>query len=152
MLRQPLTGHFAPCLEIQDTLGFWIPRCGFRIPDSSTGFRIRVIGTWILDSNRLRDFGFLKLYSGFQSPGFRIPQSKISPIPDSTSKNFSDSGIRITLHGLKSLLILSTQTISVILEQNACTHYPCSLWIGDKRPFCLYYQSFILCELTLFWS
>ena len=27
---------FAPCKGIQDGLGFWIPCCGFRIPDSST--------------------------------------------------------------------------------------------------------------------
>ena len=73
MLRQPLASHFAPCIGIQDTLGFWIPRCGFRIPV------LRVSGTWILDSNRLRDFGFRKLYSGFQSPGFWIPQSKFHP-------------------------------------------------------------------------
>ena len=32
----------------------------------------------------------------------------------------------------QSLLILFTQTISVIVEQNACTHYPCSLWSGEK--------------------
>ena len=29
---------FAPCKGIQNTLGFWIPRCGFRIP--GTGIRI----------------------------------------------------------------------------------------------------------------
>ena len=39
---------FAPCKGIQDILGFWIPRCGFRIPDSST------------------------VDSGFQHSGFRI--------------------------------------------------------------------------------
>jgi len=27
------------------------------------------------------DFEFLELYSGFQSPGFRMPQAKISRIP-----------------------------------------------------------------------
>ena len=31
---------------------------------------------WILDSNLKWDSGFLKLYSGFQSPGFQIPQAK----------------------------------------------------------------------------
>ena len=46
--------------------------------------------TWILDSNRVGDSEFLELYSGFQSPGV-----KFSPIPDSASKNFPDSGIRI---------------------------------------------------------
>ena len=37
--------------------------------------------------------------SGFQKPGFRIPQAKVSRILDSTSKNFTNSGIRIPLHG-----------------------------------------------------
>ena len=36
--------------------------------------------------------GFLELYSGFQSPGFRILQAWISRISDSTSKNFRYSG------------------------------------------------------------
>jgi len=54
---------------------FWysrlIPRRGFRI----------VSGMWILDSDRYPDSGFLELYSGYQSPGFQIPQAKISRIP-----------------------------------------------------------------------
>ena len=88
---------FAPCKGIQDTLGFWIPRRGFRIP--FTGFQIFLGGTWIPDSNCYWDSGFLHLYSGFQGPGFRIPQAKISKIPNSKCKNFPDSGIRIPLHG-----------------------------------------------------
>ena len=36
-----------------------------------SGFKVFVSGTWILDSNRHRDSGFLKRYFGFQSPGFR---------------------------------------------------------------------------------
>ena len=127
---------------------------GFHAVDSGFQYWIPDSCQWNLDSGFESLVGFWIPYAVFRIPKPRIPDStiKISPIPDSTSKNFPDSGIRITLHGLKSLLILSTQTISVILEQNACTHYLCSLWIGDKRPFCLYYQSFILCELTLFWS
>ena len=58
-------------------------------------------GTWILDSMPQWDFGVLELYSGFQSPGFRIPRAKFSRILDSTSKNFPDSRIRIPLHGAK---------------------------------------------------
>ena len=58
-------------------------------------------GTWILDSMPQWDFGVLELYSGFQSPGFRIPRAKFSRILDSTNKNFSDSRIRIPLHGAK---------------------------------------------------
>ena len=37
------------CKEMQDSLGFWISRRGFRIPDNK--FRI-VTGTWIPDFNR----------------------------------------------------------------------------------------------------
>ena len=59
---------------------------------------------------------FIKLDSGFQSlvgfrilsAGFRIPKPRI---PDSTSKKFLDSGIRIPLHGTNhnTSTILSTQ-------------------------------------------
>ena len=37
------------------------------------------------------NFGFLELDSGYQSPGFHIAQEMISPIPDSTGKNFLES-------------------------------------------------------------
>ena len=39
--------------------------------------------SWIPDSNLQQDSGFLVLDSGFQSPGFRIPQAKNSWIPES---------------------------------------------------------------------
>ena len=53
--------------ESKTVLEFWIPRYGFRIP--GTGFRI--LCQWKLDS-------------GFQSlVAFRIPQAKISQIPES---------------------------------------------------------------------
>lgn len=45
----------------------------------------------ISDSNPWWDSEFLELYSGSQSPGFQIPQVKISWIPDTTRKNFPDS-------------------------------------------------------------
>ena len=62
------TGHvlFAIWKESQNSLGFWIPRSGFRI-----------LCQYNLDS------GFLNLYSGFQSPRLRIPLAKISRIPES---------------------------------------------------------------------
>ena len=52
---------------------------GFYAADSRLRYSIPVSdsGTWILDSNRQWDSGFLELYSGFQRPGFRIPQSLI---------------------------------------------------------------------------
>ena len=70
--------------EIQDTLGFWIPRCGFRIPCEwnfslfSPGVQFapshnlnsqnRLVQLWIPESNCLWDSGFLEPSSGFQSP------------------------------------------------------------------------------------
>ena len=48
-----------------------------------TGIQIFFSGTWILDINCEWDSGFLRLYSEFQGPGFRIPQAKISRIPKS---------------------------------------------------------------------
>ena len=66
------------CKLIQDSLKFWIPSCGFRIP--GTGF-------WIPCQRNL-DYELLELNSGFQKPGFR-----------STSKNSSNSRIRVTLYG-----------------------------------------------------
>ena len=40
--------EIAPCKGIQDSLGFWTPCCGLRIP--GTGFRIRA--HWIPDSKK----------------------------------------------------------------------------------------------------
>ena len=63
----------AQCKGIQDTFGFWIPDSGYSILDSfSVGLGFRI--PWAV---------------------FRIPKSRI---PDSTSKNFPDSGISISLH------------------------------------------------------
>ena len=47
---------FAPCKVIQDSIRFWIPRCGFRIPGA--GFRI--LPVQILDSKtqNIPDFSF----------------------------------------------------------------------------------------------
>ena len=47
----------------------------------------------------LWDFRFLKLYSEFQSPWFRILRAKFSWITVSTIKNFPDCGIRSPLYG-----------------------------------------------------
>ena len=55
--RPPYGAGFTSCKRIQDSLGFRI--------------------VLIMDS------GFLELFSGFKSPGFRILQSKISRIPES---------------------------------------------------------------------
>ena len=55
--------QFAPYKGIQVSLRFGIPSHGFRIP--GTGFQ-SLVGFRI----------FLKLYSGFKNPGFRIPAKK----------------------------------------------------------------------------
>ena len=74
---------------LQDTLGFWNPRRGFRIPCEwnfslfSPGVQFapshnlnsqnRLVQLWIPESNCLWDSGFLELSSGFQSPDFKFP-------------------------------------------------------------------------------
>ena len=83
----------APCKGIyKDSHGFWIPRR--RIPDSRYLIPVFVSGTQILDSNLQQDSGFLELYSGFQSPGFRIPQAKLVriPIPQAKISQIQESG------------------------------------------------------------
>ena len=62
------------CKWIQDRLGIWIPRRGFQIP--GTGFLV----FFSVESNCKWNSGFLELYSGLQSPGFRI---QIALIPES---------------------------------------------------------------------
>ena len=62
----------APCEVNRISLGFWIPSCGFRISLSvGHGFWIPIFS---------QDSGFLELNSEIQSPGWRIPQGKISRI------------------------------------------------------------------------
>ena len=85
---------------------------GFQFLSVELGFCISIV-SGISDSlgcipdSKAQDFGFLQLYSGFQSAGFRIPQAQ----------NFPDSGIRIPLHGpLQDL----SGMISVIVALKAC--------------------------------
>ena len=74
---------FAQCKGIRDNLGFWIPRCGLRIPGTGfqslsveLGFWIPIIGA-IPDSlscipdSKTQDSGFQKQ----KFAGFRIPDS-----------------------------------------------------------------------------
>ena len=42
--------YIAPCKGNQDSLEFWTPRHGFRIPGTSSGFLVS--GTWIPGCNR----------------------------------------------------------------------------------------------------
>ena len=68
---------------------------------------------------------FSKLDSGFQSlvgfripsAGFRIPKPRI---PDSTSKKFLDSGIRIPLHGANLWTLNSSIDTNSDVHHNVC--------------------------------
>ena len=99
---QEYPSGFALYKDIQNSLGFWIPpRRGFR--NSGTGFWI--LSLWNLDS-------------GFQTlAGFRIPRPGI---PDTTSKTFSDSGIRITLDGAISCFL----TLYFAIPLTSCSSLP----------------------------
>ena len=81
--------------------------------------------SWISDSSyldsgipSLGDSGFLELYSGFQSPGFRIPLEKISRIPDSTNKNFENPD---SLHAVKRKSLFSIFGKQIILTMLSLT-------------------------------
>ena len=43
--------RFTPCKGIQDSLGFWTPRCGFWITFSRFQYLSVELGFWIPDSN-----------------------------------------------------------------------------------------------------
>ena len=113
-----------PCMGIGDSLGFWIPGHGFRIP--GTGFRPNTLSMELTDSGFESLVGFPIPWAVFhipkprirnseakipqaKLPGFRIQkfsripdsEAKICWIPDSTSKNFPDSGFRIPDSGLR---------------------------------------------------
>ena len=79
-----------PYKEIQDSLGFWISRCGFRIPGTEFQFLSVELEFWI------------PIVSG-------IPDS-LSCIPDSKAQDsrfhrqkFPDSEILFPLHGVISI-------------------------------------------------
>ena len=61
------------------------PRQSWILDSSFWIFWILVRGTWIPDFNLWRDSGFRELNSGFQSPGYQIPQGKLGRIPESLS-------------------------------------------------------------------
>ena len=102
---------------MQDSLGFWIPRCGFLIP----GIEFRIPCQWNLDS------GFQSL-AGFRISWaeFRIPKSRISNSTRTNStvefgfhkQNFPDSGIRITLHG-----VMCTLNVLSLLGEFSCKYH-----------------------------
>ena len=74
---------FFPCKKLQDSLGFWTPRRGFRIP--GTGFQSLSVKLrfWILIVSGIPDSTFQ--YFGFHKQNFpecRITRAKISRIPE----------------------------------------------------------------------
>ena len=98
------TSIFAPCKVIQDSLGFQIPCCRFRIPGTP--------------------FQSFSVEFGFRIPWalFWIPKRKI---PDSTSNNFPDSGIHIPLLGVSILvkflsLLLGARSPFILKEYGSC--------------------------------
>ena len=79
--------------------GFHSVDSGFQVLD----LRFCLRGSCSPDSSRLRDSGFLELYSGFQNPGFPISQIK-SPGLRIPQQKFPGSGIQIPVCGATSRL------------------------------------------------
>ena len=98
-----------PCKGIQDSLGFWVSRCGFRIQVLDPS-----LCQWNLDSGFPSLSGIPDSLSRIPIPKPRIPESigKFSWIPDSTSKNFPDSRLRIPLYGANYVYYLSPSLAS----------------------------------------
>ena len=80
--------HFASRKGIQDSLGFWIPHRGFRIPGTGFQYLSVELEIWIPILGRIPDSLSCILNSKAQDTGFH-------------SKNCTDSGIRIPLHGAR---------------------------------------------------
>ena len=99
---------YSPCKGIQDSLGFWIPRRGFRI--SRWWISVFVGGTWIQ----------IAIVGGIPDSLSCIPKPRIwdstrkfSQILDPKSKTFLDSGIRIPLHQATSSLFPAFRSCGV---------------------------------------
>ena len=98
----------------QDRYGFWIPRCGFRIPGNE--FRTSIVE--------------------FQGQGFRIPRKKISvfQIPQAKVSRILKSGLPLGDQALFSLYVLFSQrskgnlTLCLFLcADHVCTWIRCKL-------------------------
>ena len=117
-----------PYKGIQDSLGVWIPRCGFRILD--TGFQIFNSGIWIPDFNCLWDPGFLELYFGFRSRGFRYYKRRFTRFRYSMSKNLSQNPDSLTFISHPSAIHLSPSSIDYWA---ACG--PIKKWVASMSKF-----------------
>ena len=69
---------------VLDSGFFFQDSLGFRFLPMEVGLRIVIVSAG--------DSEFIERYTGFQNPGFQIPQARFSQISDSTSKNFADPG------------------------------------------------------------
>ena len=93
------------------SLGFRIPRCGFRIPclwiphstSMDSRFHNQQPGFWVTIMVRFR----------IPFAGFRIPNPWI---PDSTGQNYLDSVVQITLHGAIACVPLIISRVSTVEE------------------------------------
>ena len=97
-----VVNSFALCKGNQDSLGFWIPCRGLRIPD--TGFQSLTVelGFWIPIFSGIPDS--MSCIPDSKANDIHIPQAKFTRIPDSTGKNYWDCGIRFPLHGAEQFL------------------------------------------------
>ena len=110
---------FAPCKDIQDSVGFWIPRCRFRIP--GTGFLTLSV-----------EFGFqIPIVNGIRDPSSRIPDSKASDFGTSR-KSFPDSGfLKQWFLGLGNLDFLTwSDTFETVCM---CEQRPYPVWFPGRR-------------------
>ena len=95
----PPGGFNIPFKGIPDSLGFWIPRHGFRIRGSESEFFVN--GTWPPDSNRWWDSGFLELHLDSKARDSRFHESKF---PEFRVKIPLIYGAIITVNKFKSAL------------------------------------------------
>ena len=133
---------FTPCKGIQGSLGFWNPRWGFRIP--GTGFP------------------YLSVELGFWIPIVSSIPDSLGCIPDSISKIFRDSGIRIPLHGAISLFLFLTLNVLKPMfssfyvareyyrfSQRGWAHFRCISNQFGKTKFCFACLSLDVCILCV---
>ena len=103
----------APCKAIQDSLIFWIPRGGFQ-SSMKLGFWIPIF-SGIPDSLRcIPD-------SKAQDSGFRIPQAKISRIPESILPYMG----RVTCGKQASMTFLHPSLSRLACERDLCVSCDC---------------------------
>ena len=141
--KQELRIHFgvAPCKGIQDSLRFWIPHRGFRIPGTEFQYLSVELGFWIPVVTGIPNS--LSCNSGFQRTGFRMPQTKFSRILDSVSKNLPDSLTSTALHNLFRMFLPYSSNKNILRCQNPRNEsvlYPYSTWKPNRSKI-------IVCQL-----